>query len=284
MCPPARPAARYWRLSYRYPFGVLTQQIAIVFFLQRGHLAAVELLLYHHANVDAREDAAVGGAAPVTYAVTNNHLQVVEALCNAGPVAIYFCFCRKHNFTIAQQGANARQPSTERYAQGLSARPSALPCCDRQPSTRCDRGRVTVAPDAHCNMFFCCCFALCFLLPPPRSRCDLGVRDATNGFSLLHVAARLNRVAAGALLVSKGADIHARDTYGYNASYWAKEYGCAEFLAQVPGLPPPAEPSIDEKIALLKLKRSGGKPAGGGGGKKKKKGKKGKKKKGKKKK
>ena len=131
---------------------------------------------------------------------------------------------------------------------------------------------------------FLLCFALCFLLPPPRSRCDLGVRDATNGFSLLHVAARLNRVAAGALLVSKGADIHARDTYGYNASYWAKEYGCAEFLAQVPGLPPPAEPSIDEKIALLKLKRSGGKPAGGGGGKKKKKGKKGKKKKGKKKK
>ena len=165
---------------------------------QRGHLKAVELLLYHHASVDAREHAAVGGAAPVTYAVTNNHLQVVEALCNAG--------------------------------------------------------------------------------------CDLGVRDATNGFSLLHVAARLNRVAAGALLVAKGADVHARDTYGYNASYWAKEYGCAEFLAQVPGLPPPAEPSIDEKIALLKLKRSGGKPAGGGGGKKKKKGKKGKKKKGKKKK
>ena len=48
------------------------------------HVTDGELLLYHHASVDARELAAVGGAAPVTYAVTNNHLQVVEALCNAG--------------------------------------------------------------------------------------------------------------------------------------------------------------------------------------------------------
>ena len=122
------------------------------------------------------------------------------------------------------------------------------------------------------------------LLSPPCRRLPLALPQTNNGVTALILACDKNMPDVAKLLVAKGADLHARDTYGYNASYWAKEYGCAEFLAQVPGLPPPAEPSIDEKIALLKLKRSGGKSAGGGGGKKKKKGKKGKKKKGKKKK
>ena len=100
--------------------------------------------------------------------------------------------------------------------------------------------------------------------------------DALQGFATLHMAVRKGNGAMARLLVAKGADVHKRDGMGYNASWWARELDNEGLLAEVPPLPAPACPGMEELWTALKNERlAHGLPLPGVGGKK------GKKKKGK---
>jgi len=122
---------------------------------------------------------------------------------------------------------------------------------------------------------------------------DPNAVEAGSGFTALHSVARRpspETATLTKLLVAKGADIHARDRTGYNASHWAEDNDNVAFTA-VRGIPPGAAASTEELIEKMRLeklmtlakraaaaaaktkKAAGGKKKGGKkkGGKKKKK-------------
>ena len=80
---------------------------------------------------------------------------------------------------------------------------------------------------------------------------DPNVHDSGNGFTPLHVCARMSgRTQLAKLLMSKGADAAQCDKDNLSPSYWAKECRNAPFLA-IKGIPEPEEPSLDDLLAGL---------------------------------
>ena len=61
---------------------------------------------------------------------------------------------------------------------------------------------------------------------------DPNVQDSLNGFTALHICARMpGRIQLAKLLMSKGADIEQCDHDNLSPSYWAKECRNTQFLS-----------------------------------------------------
>ena len=108
---------------------------------------------------------------------------------------------------------------------------------------------------------------------------DPNVQDAGNGFTALHICARLpGHIQLAKLLMSKGGDIEQCDRDNYSPSYWAKECRNSQFL-QIQGVPEAEEISLDDLLAGLqeaqaernRILKPPAKAGGKKGGKKKKK-------------
>lgn len=86
-----------------------------------------------------------------------------------------------------------------------------------------------------------------------ESGADLGAAEVDAGLTPLHLCAKFGRLITARLLVARGADVHRADATGVNASFLARAAGHAAFL-DIPGIPPPAAPSVEELVVHHMLK------------------------------
>ena len=85
---------------------------------------------------------------------------------------------------------------------------------------------------------------------------DPNVQDSLNGFTALHICARMpGRIQLAKLLMSKGADIEQCDHDNLSPSYWAKECRNSQFLS-IQGVPEPEVPDLDDLLAGLQEKQA----------------------------